>query len=191
MNELRKHRRIPEAGRGMRGLFSVLPRLPRALASTSPFRTSKPDMLRSRTAGRGAIRAMLACLVLAVVASAACSETGMLSCPEGTDPFVKYELYMGRSGQSGEIVDDAAWDTFLGDTVTPRFPDGLTVLDARGQWRDSAGAVAKERSKLLVILVPPGDEVMGLINEVSDEYKRRFSQESVLRVVSDTCVSFS
>ena len=97
---------------------------------------------------------------------------------------------MGRSGQSGEVVDDEAWTTFLADTVTPRFPDGLTVLDAQGQWRDPEGLIQKERSKLLVVLVPPGGDHMRLIDEVSDEYKLRFSQESVLRVVSDACVSF-
>ena len=48
-----------------------------------------------------------------------------------------------------------------------------------------------ERSKLLVVLVPPGDDGVRLIGEVSDEYKRRFSQESVLRVVYDACVTFS
>ncbi len=88
---------------------------------------------------------------------------------------------MGRSGQSVEVVDDTAWAAFLNDTVTPRFPDALSVLDAQGQWRDSQGLVQKERSKLLVILAPPGDGHMRLIDEVSDEYKRRFSQESVLR----------
>ena len=98
---------------------------------------------------------------------------------------------MGRSNQDGEVVDDAAWDAFLEDTVTPRFPDGLTVLDARGQWRDSEGKILKERSKLLVILAPPSDDGMSLIDEISDEYERRFNQESVLRVIYDVCVSFS
>ena len=32
---------------------------------------------------------------------------------------------------------------------------------------------------------------MRLIDEISDEYERRFNQESVLRVVYDVCVSFS
>ena len=120
----------------------------------------------------------------------ACSETGEPSCPEGTERFVEYQLFMGRSGPDGEIVDDEAWDTFLADTVTPRFPDGLTVLDGRGQWRGSDGLIKKERSKLLVILAQPGDDKMRLIDEISDEYKRRFSQESVLQVVDDACVSF-
>ena len=131
--------------------------------------------------------AIVVCLVLVAVA---CSETGEPSCPEGTDRFVEYQLFMGRSGLDGEVVDDEAWDTFLTDTVTPRFPDGLTVLDGRGQWRGSDGLIKKERSKLLVILAQPGDDKMRLIDEVSDEYKRRFSQESVLQVVDDACVSF-
>ena len=125
------------------------------------------------------------------VTAAACSVSGPPPCPEGTDQFVQYELFMGRSDGYGEVVDDAAWDTFLKDTVTPRFPDGLTVLDALGQWRDSEGLVQKERSKLLVILVPPHFDSSRSIGEISEEYKRRFGQESVLQVVSNTCVSFS
>ena len=135
--------------------------------------------------------AMLVCLAVALMMAAACGDADAPACPEGTDPFVEHQLFMGRSSESGEVVDDAAWAAFLGETVTPRFPDGLTVLDAQGQWRDANGVIQQERSKLLVILAPPGGYAMRLIDEVSDEYKRRFNQESVLRVVEDTCVSFS
>ena len=124
------------------------------------------------------------------VSAASCSVIGPPPCPEGTDQFVRYELFMGRSDHTGEVVDDAAWDAFLKDTVTPRFPDGLTVLDAAGQWRDSEGLVQKERSKLLVILVPPDRDSSRSISGITEEYKRRFGQESVLQVVSETCVSF-
>ena len=120
-----------------------------------------------------------------------CSQADAPVCPDGTDRFVEYQLFMGRSGPDGEIVDDEAWDTFLADTVTPRFPDGLTVLDGRGQWRGADGLIKKERSKLLVILAQPGDDRMRLIDEISEEYRTQFNQESVLKVVEDTCVSFS
>ena len=131
----------------------------------------------------------LAYLVSAVM-FAACAESDATACPHGTDRLLRYELFMGRSGQSVEVVDDTAWAAFLSDTVTPRFPDGLSVLEAQGQWRDSQGRVQTERSKLLVVLVPQGGDHTRLIDEVSDEYKRQFDQESVLRVVSDACVSF-
>ena len=130
-------------------------------------------------------------LVFAITA-AACSISGPPPCPEGTDQFVQYRAIHGpRRPLRCEVVDDAAWDAFLKDTVTPRFPDGLTVLDAMGQWRGSEGLVQKERTKLLVILVPPHSDHSRSIGEISEVYKRRFGQESVLQVVSDTCVSFS
>ena len=139
--------------------------------------------------------AVLVCATVVFMAAVACADADAPvapDCPDGTDPWVKYELYMGRGDdQSGLIVADAAWDGFLADTVTPRFPDGLTVLDGRGQWRGADGLIQKEHSKVLVILAPPGGDAMRLIDEVSDEYKARFAQESVLRVVSDACVSFS
>ncbi len=134
--------------------------------------------------------AALACLALVLLA-AACAGADSPDCPEGTDPFVEYRLFMGRSDDTGEVVDDAAWAAFLEDTVTPRFPDGLTALDARGQWRGSDGVILKERSKVLIVLAPPGGGNMALTQEISDEYKRRFGQEAVLRVVEDVCVSFS
>ena len=134
---------------------------------------------------------VLLLVVLTGLLSAACSDANDFTCPEGADHFVRYELFMGKSGPEGEVVNDQVWEAFLADTVTPRFPDGLTVLDARGQWRDSEGRILKERSKVLVILAPPGEEQRVLIDEVSDDYQRRFNQESVLEVESDTCVSFS
>ena len=135
--------------------------------------------------------AILTFLALAGMMVAACTVSTAPACPEGADQWVKYQLFMGRSNQTSEVVDDAAWATFLGDTVTPRFPDGLTVLDARGQWRDPEGEIKKERTKVLVILAPPGEDGLHLIGEISAEYKRRFSQQSVLQVAYDTCVTFA
>ena len=120
-----------------------------------------------------------------------CSKSEAPVCPDGTDQFVEYQLFMGRSGPEGEIVDDEDWETFLAESVTPRFPDGLTVLDGKGQWRGNDGQVKRERSKLLVILAQPGESNNRLIDEIAEEYKSQFNQESVLKVMEDTCVSFS
>ena len=135
-------------------------------------------------------KVILGCVALAAVA-ASCTGSDAPACPDGTEPYEEYRLFMGRGGGDGEVVDDAAWEAFLSDTVTPRFPDGLTVLDARGQWRGSSGAIQSERSKVLLVLAPPGGDAQRLIAEIADEYIRTFQQESVLRVVGDTCASFS
>lgn len=80
---------------------------------------------------------------------------------------------------------------FLEDTVTPRFPDDLTVLDAQGQWDGSERGNTEGALQAAHKLAPTGDDKMRLTDEVSGEYERRFGQESVLRVVEDVCVSFS
>ena len=130
-------------------------------------------------------------LLIAGFILAGCSGYAVSTCPEGTDSFAEYQLFFGRSNAGGEVVSDEAWAAFLADTVTPRFPDGLTVVDGAGQWRDSAGVIRRERSKVLIILTSPGEEGMRLTDEISQEYETRFGQESVLRVVRTACVSFS
>ena len=134
--------------------------------------------------------ALIVGLMAAVSLLVGCTEAASSTCPDGMEEFVNYQLFMGRSISGGMTVTDAEWETFLEDTVTPRFPDGLTVLDAAGQWRGSDGEIQKEQSKVLTVLAAPGDEAMRLIDEISAEYKSRFDQESVLKVVGDVCVSF-
>ena len=129
---------------------------------------------------------------LAVLALGACGggdEAG--ACPEGTDQWIEYQLFFGLSQSDGGSISEEAWREFLADTVTPRFPDGLTVLSGNGQWRDSSGEVLREGSKVLIIYAPPGEDGRRAIDEISEEYERRFNQESVLRVVGNACVSFS
>ena len=135
--------------------------------------------------------ALAACLML-LLAAVACAETDAdnAGCPDGAEEWVEHRVFMGRSAQGVEVVDDEAWASFLADVVTPRFPDGLTVLDASGQWRSSDGLIEKERTKVLLIMAPPEADALRLINEISDEYKRRFNQEVVLQAVTDACVSF-
>ena len=112
------------------------------------------------------------------------------SCPAGLDRFIEYRLFFGRSRQGAEVVSDAAWDAFLADEITTRFPAGLTVLDAAGQWRDSSGTVIRERAKLVIILAGPGGDSLRHTEEISERFRRRFNQESVLRVSGETCAAF-
>ena len=82
------------------------------------------------------------------------------------------------------------WRAFLDTEVTPRFPDGLTVLTGYGQWRSEAGRIAKEASRVLVIWYQPGADSEAKIEAIRSAYKARFGQESVMRVDGTSCVSF-
>ena len=102
------------------------------------------------------------------------------------DRFFRTELYFGSSRPGGEVTE-AEFKEFLDQCVTPRFPDGLTLLTGFGQFRGSNGVIAQERSMLLILLYPvlAWRESSVLIEEIRDAYKRIFQQESVLR--SDRC----
>ncbi|MCK6473554.1 MAG: DUF3574 domain-containing protein [Planctomycetes bacterium] len=103
--------------------------------------------------------------------------------------WLKSELYFGRTKPVGE-VSAAEWEAFLAEEVTPRFPDGLTVLDAYGQWRNADGKIGKESTKLLVLVHPDEPAAARKIGELIEVYKKRFTQESVLWVKHPVEVKF-
>ena len=120
-----------------------------------------------------------------------CASEPQPACGDGFEEFAEYSLFFGRSDSTGaEVVSEEAWNEFLADTVTPRFPDGLTVMDGRGQWQLESGAVQKEGTKVLYILAGTGGGEPRLLDEIAEEYKRRFEQESVLLTSDTTCVAF-
>jgi hypothetical protein len=104
--------------------------------------------------------------------------------------LVRSELHFGRRRPDGRIVSDAEWRAFVADHVTPRFPDGFTVLDAAGQWRERTGLVISEPTKVLVIVHEPVAQPVAAIQELRAVYKRLFDQESVLLVAVPARVGF-
>jgi hypothetical protein len=99
-------------------------------------------------------------------------------------PFIRTELYFGRNKPDGTEVSQKEFDKFLSGFVTERFPDGLTVLKGNGQFLNSEGEVERERSVVLILLYPLSarNEKSIKIEEIREEYKTRFRQQSVLRV---------
>jgi hypothetical protein len=93
-------------------------------------------------------------------------------------------LYFGRNVADTLVVTDSAWTAFVTEVVTPRFPAGLTVWSATGQWRGPDGRIKREPSYVLEVVLPTGGvDNDAAIAAIIAEYKRRFRQESVLRVV--------
>jgi uncharacterized protein DUF3574 len=111
-------------------------------------------------------------------------------CPAGAEAMVKAALFFGRSIPGGGEVTDSAWAAFVTEEVASRFPDGFTVVDANGHWRDARGSVARERTFLLMILHPQVPAADSAVRQISDAYRRRFAQEAVLRERSPVCVVF-
>lgn len=132
----------------------------------------------------------IACAGLGAGAVTAYRLTAQPSCRPGAAPYARLELLFGLGRQRGGEIGEEEWRAFLETEVTPRFPAGLTVLAAYGQWRSPSGLMIKEPSRDLVVWYRPEAATEAAIEAIRAAYKLRFGQESVLRVDGDSCVAF-
>ncbi|HET9137508.1 MAG TPA: DUF3574 domain-containing protein [Candidatus Kapabacteria bacterium] len=100
------------------------------------------------------------------------------------------QLYFGRNVKGIQVVSDSAWNNFLADVVTPRFPKGFTFWPATGQWRYDDAQIEREASFVLGLLHQPSAVADSNIIVITTAYKQRFHQESVLRVSFPARASF-
>jgi len=101
-----------------------------------------------------------------------------------TSGIVVDRLFFGTNIPSGGQVSDEEWKAFVKDVVTPRFKDGLTVVEGDGQWLDPRGDVVREHVHIVEVAHKPGPDADQAIQSIADEYKKRFKQDAVLRVTA-------
>jgi hypothetical protein len=103
------------------------------------------------------------------------------------------ELFFGRDKDGRRNVSDAEWSDFLASVVTPAFPDGLTVFDGYGQWRNPAtGVIGRSpRVKIVLVAAPRAPDFASRLSGVIDAYKTRFHQQSVGIITRDSCAAFN
>lgn len=104
--------------------------------------------------------------------------------------FTKDELYFGLSKPRGGMISEAEWQVFLSRVITPRFPEGLTVVDAYGQYLNKQGKLNREKTKLVILIYENSQAKNQLIEQIIANYKQTFRQESVLRVTSSVKATF-
>jgi hypothetical protein len=134
------------------------------------------------------LRARAATIGLLALAAgiAAAGAQPALQCGSLQKSWVVADLLFGRTH-----VSETGFARFLAAEVTPRFPDGFTVLDASGQWRSPGGKkISRERSKVLMIAMPPSADNDARLAKIIEAYKTRFKQQSVGLVLRAACVSF-
>jgi hypothetical protein len=113
--------------------------------------------------------------------------------PDNARGWVDTKLYfgLGPADHPEQGVSEAAWRDFLDKEVTPRFPDGLSVLDVYGQWQSKPVTTPERlRSKLLVIDYPDNAENSAKIGAIRAAWKQRTGDQSVLMVTEPANVSF-
>lgn len=113
--------------------------------------------------------------------------------PAQTQGWVDTRLYfgLGPADHPEQGISEAQWRAFLDKEVTPRFPDGLSVIDVYGQWQGKQESTPERlHSKMLVIYYPDTDDNRGKIDAIRAAWKQRTGDQSVLRVTQPADVSF-
>jgi uncharacterized protein DUF3574 len=114
--------------------------------------------------------------------------TVVMECGASSAPQVRTTLYFGLARPKGS-VSELEWQIFLRDEVTRRFPDGLTVWEAEGQWRTPAGSIDHEQSKVLLLVHPDTAAARQSVLDVIEAYRKTFEQQSVLWENARVCVA--
>ena len=148
---------------------------------------------------RWAAAVLLASATLASVPAAAkeakapaASMQGDSARPAEAANWQRAELYfgLGREGADDAAAYTQRWQRFLDEEVTPRFPDGFSVLDVYGQWqRRETKTIERLNSKLLVILFQ-GPQHRADLDALRAAWKQRTGDQSVLLTISPAEVSF-
>ena len=106
--------------------------------------------------------------------------------PPRVEPGVLSDrVFCGLSIPGGGTVSQQELDAFILEVVEPRFPQGFTMWRAQGRWRGGA-----EEVMVIEILHSYEARHEEAVAEIADEYRRRFRQEAVLRVMMPARMEF-
>jgi hypothetical protein len=97
--------------------------------------------------------------------------------------FARTELFFGTA-RPGGVVTSKEFQKFVDEKITPRFPDGFTLLKGGGQFRGEDDLIVKEQSFVLILLYPLEgfSKSSEMIDRIRTLYREQFDQQSVLRV---------
>jgi len=112
-------------------------------------------------------------LLFALVSFTACSGSKV----------VQTDLYFGQSKPDGTNVSVKDWEDFSAKYICSVFKEGSSVVNSNGNWYDTASKKIITEPSWLVISVnrmTPG--LSKQIDSIGYWYKKKFDQQSVLRV---------
>jgi len=101
-----------------------------------------------------------------------------------TNSLIQVDLFFGENITKNKAIFDVEFAAFLDKTITPKFPDRLTVFDAIGQFRDNRGNLIEENSKVVTLFVEDTRESSIAIEKIIREYSQEFDRNNILQVTN-------
>jgi hypothetical protein len=128
---------------------------------------------------------LLGALLIAPAARAGCLLPGQT-------PMLLVTLYFGETIPGTAPVTPQQWADFTAHTITPAFPDGFTVTDGAGQWRNpQTGVTDQDPTKILTVALTPSQTLPSKVAHVMQAYETQFHQQAVGVTSAEVCASFN
>ena len=124
--------------------------------------------------------------LVALLGLAGCASVRPQACPAGQDQVRTAQLFLGAKPPAK--LSDADLRAFVDREVTPRFPEGVTVVDGGGQWQGSADQLVREAAKVVLNVLPAKGDAIARIETVRTAYRARFKQDTVIVIPQPACV---
>lgn len=130
---------------------------------------------------------MRAAALIVVLGLAGCTSAPKpQACPAGQAPLRTAQLFLGAGAPVAP--GDRDLRRFVDQEITPRFPDGVTVVDGGGQWKGSGNRLIRQASKVVLVVLPAGGDSQGKVEAVRTAYRSKFRQDPPVVLPPPACV---
>lgn len=99
-------------------------------------------------------------------------------------------FYFGMNKPIGGAVSDLEFNQFLQQEISSRFPKGLTLFEAKGQWQNAKGMIDQEESRVVEIVCDDTPENRDKVAAIAAKYKVLFAQQAVMVIKSRSEIVF-
>lgn len=128
-----------------------------------------------------------ALILTAMLGLAGCASQPKLACPAGQSELRTAQIFLGA--KTPARISDNDLRRFVDAEVTPRFPDGVTVVDGGGQWKGDDNRMIREAAKVVLIVLPHKGDPQAKVEAVRTAYRTKFNQDSVVVLPPPACVA--
>ena len=125
--------------------------------------------------------------VLLLVGLSGCATAPAALCPAGQAELRTAQLFL--EAKAPAKLSDGDIRTFVDKEVTPRFPNGVTVVNGGGQWKGAENRMIRDAAKVVLIVLPPHGGGHAQMEAVRTAYRARFKQDSVIVMPPPACVA--
>lgn len=105
-----------------------------------------------------------------------------------TTNYIKTELFFGLS-EGNKTISESEWASFKVEFLDKKF-SGYTEVNSKGFWTNPSNIKVSEHSKLIIYLNKGTQSDSLAIVYVINSYKKKFNQESVLKIETPVKASF-